>query len=173
MEKSRLRNLLLMAIFAALTAVGAFLRIGSVTLQVFFACAAGMLLGPIWGAGSQGLYVLLGLLGLPVFTQGGGPMYVAQPTFGFLLGLLPLAATTGFLSRYPKIPLFLCARGGLCAMYAVALPYFYFVTGQVLTLKGLFLTACAPYLPFDGLKLLSACLLAQRLRYLLRRDFKF
>ena len=173
MENTRLRRLLLTAIFAALTAVGAYVRIGSVTLQVFFACVSGMLLGPLWGTASQGLYVALGLLGLPVFTQGGGPMYVMQPTFGFLLGLLPLAAVTGWLSRYYKIPLFVSAVGGLCAMYAVALPYFYFITGQLLGLEALFMTACAPYLPFDGLKLLSACLLGQRLRLLLRNDLIF
>jgi biotin transport system substrate-specific component len=173
MKNSRLRNLLLTAVFAALTAVGAFVRIGTVTLQVFFACTAGMLLGPVWGTASQGLYVLLGLLGLPLFTHGGWFMYVVQPTFGFLLGLLPLAAVTGFLSRYPRIPLYLCAAGGLVALYAVALPYFYFVTGAVLPLRELFLTACAPYLPFDGLKLLSACMLGQRLRYLLRQDLRF
>ena len=171
MENSRLRRLLLTAMFAALTAAGAFLRIGSVTLQVFFACVSGMLLGPVWGTASQGLYVLLGMLGLPVFAQGGGPMYVAQPTFGFLLGLLPLAAVTGALSRH--IPLFFCALGGLFAMYAVALPYFYIATGQVLPLKELLFAACVPYLPFDALKLLSACLLVRRLRFLLRRDIRF
>ena len=162
MERSRLRKLLLTAIFAALTAAGAFVHIGTITLQVFFACVAGLLLGPVWGTVSQGLYVLLGLLGLPVFTQGGGLLYVAQPTFGFLLGLLPLAAVTGYLSKCPRIPLFLCALGGLLAMYAVALPYFYVATGQVLPLTELLVTACVPYLPFDGLKLLTACLLIKR-----------
>ncbi len=173
MENSRLRSLLLTAMFAALTAAGAFVRIGTVTLQVFFACGAGILLGPWWGTASQGLYLLLGLVGLPLFTQGGGPMYIMQPTFGFLLGLLPLAWVTGYLSKYPRIPLFLCSLGGLVAMYAVALPYFYYITGGVLPLRELFLTACAPYLPFDGLKLLSASMMGRQLRYLLRRDLRF
>ena len=62
--------MLLTAIFAALTAIGAFLRIPagftSFTLQVFFTCMAGVLLGPYWGAASQLLYVLLGLIGIPI-----------------------------------------------------------------------------------------------------------
>ena len=64
--------MLLSALFAALTAVGAFIRLPagptSITLQFFFSALAGILLGVKWGAVSQLLYVGLGLLGLPVFT---------------------------------------------------------------------------------------------------------
>ena len=100
MSKSalRTRSLLLAALFAALTAVGAFLRIPvgpiSFTLQVFFTCTAGLLLGPWYGAASQAVYVLLGLIGVPIFTEGGGLMYVAKPSFGFLLGLIPMALSS-------------------------------------------------------------------------------
>ena len=63
------------ALLAALTAVGAFIKIplgySSITLQFFFTAMAGCLLGPYWGAASQGVYVLLGLVGLPIFTLGG------------------------------------------------------------------------------------------------------
>ena len=81
------------ALLSALTAVGAFIKIplgvSSVTLQFFFTAMAGCLLPPLWSAASQGVYVLLGLVGLPIFTMGGGFSYVLQPTFGFLLGLIP------------------------------------------------------------------------------------
>ena len=50
------------ALFAALTAVGAFIKIplgvSSITLQFFFTAMAGCLLGPVWGTVSQGVYVL-------------------------------------------------------------------------------------------------------------------
>ena len=72
----RTRMLILTAFFAVLTAVGAFIRIptpvSNFSLQVLFTCMAGLLLGPRWGAASQAVYVGLGLLGLPVFTLGGG-----------------------------------------------------------------------------------------------------
>lgn len=90
---TRTRKLVYTALFAALTAVGAFLRIpmgySSVTLQYLFTAMAGLLLGRKWGALSQAVYVLLGLVGLPIFTMGGGFGYVFQPTFGFLLGADP------------------------------------------------------------------------------------
>lgn len=173
MPKPLLRNLLLTALFAALTAVGAYIRIGEVTLQVFFACISGMLLGPVWGAAAQGLYVLLGLVGLPVFSAGGGLMYVVNPMFGFLLGLIPMAAIVGFLTKYPRIPLFVAGLAGLLLLYLAALPYFYFATGQALPLRELLMSACFAFLPFDLLKLLSASMLGKRLIFLLRNDLVF
>ena len=96
------RNMILAALFAALTAIGAFLQIPTgtvpITLQFLFTALAGLLLGWKWGAVSQLLYVGIGLLGLPVFTQGGGIGYVLQPSFGFLLGLIPAAAVIGALT---------------------------------------------------------------------------
>ena len=75
--KTNTRMLILAALFAALTAVGAFLRIPlgalSMSLQTFFTILAGVLLGAKWGALSQTVYVVIGVVGLPVFTMGGGP----------------------------------------------------------------------------------------------------
>ena len=79
------RKLVYTALLAALTAAGAFMRIpmgySSVTLQYLFTAMAGLLLGRKWGALSQLIYVCLGLVGLPIFTMGGGFGYVFQPTF--------------------------------------------------------------------------------------------
>ena len=73
--RSRTQMLILSALFTALTAAGAFLRLPlgsmSLTLQFFFTALAGVLLGPKWGAASQAAYVVLGLAGLPIFTMGG------------------------------------------------------------------------------------------------------
>ena len=86
-------------LFAALTALGAFLRVPlpyvPFTLQYFFCALSGFLLGPRGGFASQGIYLVLGLAGLPVFTAGGGPAYVFQPSFGYLLGFLVAAPLVG------------------------------------------------------------------------------
>lgn len=95
----KLKNLILISIFAALTAVGAFIRIPTpicpITLQILFTTLAGVLLGGRDGAISVGIYILLGLLGVPIFTGGGGLHYVLQPTFGFLIGFVIGAYVTG------------------------------------------------------------------------------
>ena len=61
------RKLTRTALFAALTAAGAFIRIplgySSITLQFLFTVMAGVLLGRKYGALSQAVYVLLGLVG--------------------------------------------------------------------------------------------------------------
>jgi len=85
----------LSSLFAGLTAIGAFLRIPlpyvPFTLQDFFVLLSGSVLGPYFGFFSQMLYLTVGLLGLPVFANGGGPAYIFQPTFGYLLAF-PLCA---------------------------------------------------------------------------------
>lgn len=131
--RSEIKSMVLAALFAALTAIGAFIQVPlgftSFTLQTLFTCLSGVLLGAKWGAISQIVYVALGLVGLPVFTQGGGLGYLVKPSMGFLLGLILLAWLAGLLTRTDRSPLrvvLACAVGEL-AMYAVALPYMYAV----------------------------------------------
>lgn len=173
--RSPLRNMLLTALFAALTAVGAFLRIplgySSFTLQVFFTCMAGVLLGPYWGAASQAVYVLLGLVGLPIFTKGGGLWYLSEPTFGFLLGLIPMAFTIGMLMKHlrfkPFLRIALSCVVGLVVLYVVGLPYFYYFFTIVLANGWSFgetvVSCCLIFLPYDALKILVASLLGSKL----------
>ena len=74
--KLTIRQMIFVALFAALTAIGGFIRIplGPVpfTLQFLFSAYAGVLLGARLGLYSQILYVGIGLLGIPIFTRGGG-----------------------------------------------------------------------------------------------------
>jgi biotin transport system substrate-specific component len=160
------KRMILMGLFAALTAVGGFLKIpflySAITLQFFFTALAGMLLGPKYGAVSQLVYVALGVLGLPIFTAGGGFGYVLYPTFGFLLGLIPAAWTVGKLAG--QNPSFLrsvlACLGGLAVLYAVGLPYMGLVLNVYLG-KGMDLWAIAmagmiPFLPGDMAKILAA-----------------
>ena len=119
------RQLVRTALFAALTAVGAFLKIplgpSAITLQFFFTAMAGCLLGSGCGALSQLIYVALGLLGLPVFTAGGGFSYVLHPTFGFLLGLIPAAWVIGRLARSTR-SFWRIALAALAGLATVAKP---------------------------------------------------
>ena len=79
-NREKTYKIALVAMFAALSAIGAFIRVPMpmvpFTLQLFFTTMAGLLLGGELGALSVGVYVLIGLLGLPVFTGGGGFSYV-------------------------------------------------------------------------------------------------
>lgn len=98
---SRTKEMVLFGLFTALIAIGAFIKIPvpvcPFTLQLLFTTLAGLILGSRNGACSVGLYVLLGLAGVPVFTEGGGPSYIFQPTFGYLIGFIAGAWLTGWI----------------------------------------------------------------------------
>ena len=168
------RKLVYTALFAVLTAVGAFLRIplgvSSITLQFLFTAMAGVLLGPGCGALSQGVYVALGLMGLPIFTTGGGFGYVLQPTFGFLLGLIPAAAIIGAISGKSTSPLriALACAAGLAALYAVGVPYMALILngymGKNMSLSALLWAGMIPFLPGDAIKTAVTALLCPLLR---------
>ena len=159
----KLRDLILTAMFAALTAIGAFLHFqflfATITLQFFFTAMAGVLLGRKYGAVSQAVYVLLGLVGLPIFANGGGFSYVLQPTFGFLLGLIPSAFVIGKLAKRPLTfwRTALAMLAGLAVLYAVGVPYLALIAnaylGKGLTFWQVLKNGMLIYLPGDLLKI--------------------
>ncbi len=86
----------------ALTAIGAQIEIPHTpvpfTLQTFAVLLAGGLLGKRNGAISQGLYLLLGVAGLPVFSGlGSGLARLIGPTGGYLLSFPVAAFLIGYL----------------------------------------------------------------------------
>ena len=136
------RETALCGLFAALTAAGAFIRIDlpvqpfpmHFTLQIFFALLSGFILGPRLGAVSVGIYLAVGLVGIPVFAAGGGPAYLIRPTFGFLLGFLFAAWLAGKISRMGRrtsLARNICAAVvGMGAYYLSGILYFYFISNS-------------------------------------------
>ena len=95
------KYLILTGLFAALTAIGAYIHIPfptvPITLQIFFALMAGGLLGKKYGFLSQVIYVLIGAIGLPVFAGGtGGIGILFGPTGGYIFGFLAAGYIAGF-----------------------------------------------------------------------------
>ena len=168
------RKLVYTALFAALTAAGAFLRIplgvSSITLQFLFTAMAGVLLGAGGGALSQAVYVAMGLLGLPIFTAGGGFGYVLQPTFGFLLGLIPAAAAIGAMTRRSTSPvrIALACVAGLAVLYAIGVPYMALILngymGKGMSVSALLWAGMLPFLPGDAIKIVITAVLCPLLR---------
>lgn len=92
-------------VFAILTCLGAFIRIPlpfspvPLTLQTLFVIFSGLFLGPI-GAVSQVFYIVLGIWGLPIFTNAGfGISYLLGPTGGYLFGFVLTAFLLGIFSK--------------------------------------------------------------------------
>lgn len=134
---SRTRAITLCGLFAALTAIGAFIKIPlppplvPFTLQFLFCALAGVLLGSKVGALSQLIYVLVGLVGIPVFTEGGGLHYVVKPTFGYLIGFVLGAYVIGLcVEKFKEINfkhLFIASLIGLVVVYVLGVVYMYII----------------------------------------------
>ena len=102
------KDLSFIALFAALIAAGAFIRVPipvvPFTLQFLFTTLAGLLLGGRKGAVSVIVYIAIGLAGLPIFSEGGGIFYVFNPTFGYLIGFAAGAYVTGKITESAAAP---------------------------------------------------------------------
>ncbi len=169
------------AIFTALIIVGTFIKIplGLVpfTLQFLFTNLAGLLLGKRLGSTSVAIYVLLGLIGLPVFTGGGGIGYIFSPTFGYLIGFIVGAYIAGALSDSlnfkPIISNFIAGLANLFVVYACGLIYLYFILQMQGHAKP-FLSLIVPYalvfLPADAVLSFIAALIADRVKPILKRS---
>ena len=129
------RKLILVAMFASLTAIGAFIRIPipcvPFTLQFLFCALAGLILGSKLGALSQIVYVTIGLLGVPVFTEGGGISYIFKPTFGYLIGFIVAAYIIGKIRENVKeltfIKTIFTLLFGLFFIYLFGIAYLYII----------------------------------------------
>lgn len=96
-----MHNIISAAIFAAIMAVLSQFTfpIGPVpiTLQSFVCALAGGVLGRKWGAISIGVWLLLGLLGIPILTMGkAGAGIFFSPVGGYYLGFVVMAWISGF-----------------------------------------------------------------------------
>ena len=135
-RKIATKDLVLTALFAALTAVLAQIQlpIGPVpfNLAVFGAFLAGMLLAPAWAAASMGVYMLLGAVGIPVFAGFmGGPAVLLGKTGGYVIGYIFIALATALaVKRSGKLPVIGAAMlAGLLICYGFGTAWFMAVTG--------------------------------------------
>ena len=167
------------AIFVVLMIVSAFIRIPiplvPLTFQTVVAVLAGLLLGPLYGTAAVGVYIFMGLIGLPVFTNGGGFAYVVQPTFGYILGFAAAAFVAGLICGKGKISLLralLASFAGFLANYLVGVPYFLLIWHFYMNNGGVWQAAVTYnliYMPKDLVLCLLAGFLAWRVRPLLER----
>jgi len=170
-NNSPLRRMVYAAMFGALTAIGSFLVIPlqplPITLQTLFTGLSGVLLGGYTGALSQVIYVLLGIIGLPVFAGGkAGIGTLFGPTGGYLIGFIAGAYIIGKIVEARREPslawIALALIAGNLVIYTLGTIQLSIVTHFSL-LKSL-MVGVAPFLIGDLLKLLTAAWLALKLR---------
>ena len=171
----KILTLTLCAMFAALTAVGAFIKIPiphlPITLQTFFVMMSGLLLGGTLGAASVAAYVAIGLIGIPVFTEGGGIGYVYKPSFGYLAAFILGAFIAGKIANAVSDPSFVrilaACLVSTAVVYIIGMGYFFLAmntwVGKGITVSKLFALCFVPVFGGDILKCLLAAFLGKRL----------
>ncbi len=163
------KNLTLCALFAALIAIGTYIKIPTpllpLTLQTMFVVLAGLVLGRKLGAIAVCVYVLAGVIGLPVFTGS-----VMNPTFGYILGFVPGAWIAGYVAEKcgPRFWTWVCGGlAGMAVIYAVGIPYYYVMSkyylGNELGARTLVVYFVVMPMPGDVVKSLCAGEIVRRL----------
>ena len=171
--KLKTRDMTLIAMMAALICVAGPLSVFvgpiPVTLSNFAVYLAAAVLGAKRGTISVALFLLIGAIGVPVFSGfTGGLQKLAGPTGGYLIGYLPgvfiggLAVKDGQTSPEKKwlLPALLVAA--TLVIYILGTAWFVIQSGKTLAAA---LSLCVlPFLPGDALKIAAASLLAWPIR---------
>ncbi|NTW76966.1 MAG: biotin transporter BioY [Syntrophaceae bacterium] len=170
-ERSSLRGMAYASMFGALTALGAYIMIPlpliPITMQTLFVILSGALLGGYLGALSQVVYILLGIIGLPVFTGGkAGFGVLIGPTGGYLIGFVVGAFIIGKLTSLRRDPglLWLMASmfAGMVIVYTLGIAQLMFVA-KLSFIKAISVGLLPP-LPGDIIKIVVAAFLCRKIR---------
>lgn len=137
------------------------------TLQTLVVAMLPVALGAGDAVAAVAGYLLLGTLGLPVFSGlGGGPAHVLGPTGGYLWGFLVGTAVAGVVARAEVIPRtvrdYLGAALSLLSVYATGTAQLCLVMG--VSPASALLVAVVPFLGPDVAKLLVGVAAGRRVR---------
>ena len=172
--KLKVRDILNIALFSALTAIGALICIPlpfvPITLQTLFTYMAGALLGSYLGALSQLIYVLMGVAGLPIFAKwSAGISVLVGPTGGYLLGFILGAFVIGKLAEMKKNPSFrwllICMTVGTAIIYALGV--LQLMNWMRIGMNEAVVIGVLPFIFGDALKMLAAAYMTIRIRKVL------
>lgn len=169
--RTSVQDLCAVALCTAVTAVMAQISIPMplgvpMTMQTFAVMLSAILLGAKKGAVTALVYMLLGAVGLPVFSSfTGGAQCLVGPTGGFILSFPLMAYIIGLGAKryYERKSLFILSLiAGTAVNYLIGVLMFAFVTGG--TLATGFAACVLPFIPTTIIKMMLAAVLGLRIR---------
>jgi biotin transport system substrate-specific component len=174
-KENSLKGMVYASLFGAATAAAAYLSVPMFpvpfTLQTLVLLLSAAFLGARLGALSQVIYLLLGIMGLPVFAGGkAGLGVVMGPSGGYLLGFIPAAVVVGLLLSARENPGFgwhaLSMAAGTLVVYVLGVLQLSVVAH--LSAEKAIAAGALPFLPGDALKIVAAAVLSGRLKRAVR-----
>ncbi|MDY3006954.1 biotin transporter BioY [Anaerococcus sp. AGMB00486] len=177
--KFKTKDITKIALLVALIAVGAFISIPvgpvPITLQSFFIFMTGLLLTPFYAGLTVFIYLLLGLLGFPIFAGfSGGIQSFLKPSFGFLIAFVICAV---FISKFTKgeksfIKIVSALIISEIILYLIGLPYMYFILnkimGTTISISKVFTIGMIPFIVPDLVKILLAAIIVPRISKIIK-----
>lgn len=172
---SDLRQMVYASLFSALMIIGSYLSIPFIPVPIvltnFFIMLSGLLMNKKWSSGSVALFLLLGMIGLPVFAGGsGGIIHFIGPTGGYLIAYLFSAFTISTISQKGKpswIKDLIALIAGVIITYTLGLMWLKIQTG--LTWEKVFALGLYPFVLGDAVKVAAAIAAAPLLRPIVQR----
>lgn len=173
MKQTKLKNLTLIALFAALMCVSAVISIPlpiPIALQTLFLCLSVGLLGIKRSVAVVIIYIFMGLLGLPVFSGlQGGIAALFSNTGGYILGFLPFVFVKGLTKKLFKnslVSAFVSSLLGLIPLYITGSIWFcfiYYKTFNIVTFISSLSISVAPFILPDIIKAFVSAIIEKRL----------
>lgn len=161
----KIKELTIIALFSAVICVSSFITIPSVvpfTLQTLAIFLCIFLLKPLDATFAVFIYILLGIIGLPVFAGfKGGIGVVAGPTGGYILGFI-LMPMVGFICKNRIVSSII----GLILCYALGTIWFLFFNTSGITSIYKVLSLCVlPFIIPDLLKMTVAYIISKKVKF--------
>lgn len=153
----KIKKLILSSLFTCLIIVGAYISIPlpftpiPFTLQILFVLLSGIFLGPFYGSLSSIIYILLGVLGFPVFSGGNsGIAHLFGKTGGFLFGFVVASFIAGQFYRLNKKLLPFAIILGIFVIHLLGVLYL----SKILSISVFkaFIVGSLPFIPVDLVK---------------------
>ncbi|MFP4362386.1 MAG: biotin transporter BioY [Spirochaetia bacterium] len=170
-QEAKIKKIVATALLISLIIAGSYIAFPipvspvPIVLQNFFILLTGLILGPIWGVGAVSIYLLLGTLGLPIFSSGGaGIEHLFGPGGGFLFGYLLSVFITGIIYTMTNkgiFPALIASAAGTFVLYICGVPWLKFSLG--ITWQRALAAGMVPYLIGDALKVAAAGTIAPKL----------
>ena len=163
------RDMTHVALMVVLLAVCAWISVPApvpFTLQTFGVFCSLTLLGPRKGAAAIGVYLAMGVIGLPVFSGfAGGAGQLLGATGGYLLGFLPMAGVYALVKRLGGRDVLALGLGlALCYAFGTFWYTLVYTHGNLTGLGSAFLWCVAPFIVPDGAKMALALWLSRILK---------
>ncbi len=178
MKESRVIKITFCGLMTAVIAVMSQISIPTpfgipLTMQTFAICLCGYFLGLKYGFFSIMAFVLLGIMGVPVFSGfQGGISAIAGVTGGYIIGFIFLAVICGCseffeFRKFGKIYSLILGVAGLAVCHVCGVIQFSAITGSGIVKA--FVTASLPFLIKDVISCFAAYAVASRLTVIIRK----